>query len=207
MKKIFPSAAILFLFTHFALAQQVENKDHFKVKGGLNVSTFHTTDETPVPFEYDADYRYGYYLGFAAEFFTSIEQKISIQPELMFSQQGYKKAFESKGVLNEVDFRLEQINLPVLFNYYFAEGFKVSVGPQIGVVTKQKWSYEQDPGNPDVSDRLRRRPEFAAVGGISYTAPFGVTIEGRYIHGARSLYEGTNISNRLFQIGLAFTLK
>lgn len=131
MKKIIFTAAAVFAFA-FTNAQDVK----FGLKGGLNLSNW-TGDTEGV----DLKAR----VGFSAGAFTLIKlsEKVSLQPEVVYSTQGSKIDNFTANVggtdyTGDINLNLSYINVPVMFKYYVAEKFNLEVGPQIGFLTSAK---------------------------------------------------------------------
>jgi opacity protein-like surface antigen len=131
MKRIILTVMTVMAFG-FANAQDVK----FGAKGGLNISNFSgDTDGL------DLKSRVGFNVGGFVE--IKLSDKLTIQPELLYSTQG-AKADNAEVELNnavytaDVEFNLSYINIPVMFKYYVAEKFNIEAGPQIGFLTSAK---------------------------------------------------------------------
>src|SRR5688572_18101741 len=103
MKKIILTIAGLLSITYGTIAQ---NKFAFGVKGGTNYATVYDSEGE----DFDADGK----LGFAAGAFLTIPlgQYIGIQPELMFSQKGFKARGTMFGTPYEMKRTSNYIDLP-----------------------------------------------------------------------------------------------
>ncbi len=116
------------------------------------------------------------------------EQHWFVQPELLYSQQGYRLAHP------ETDYKLtaraNYVKLPVLLGYAY-RGFFVAVGPQVGYLTSARNSYQfQDvsaAGTPlgltereNTDLRFYKRWEFLAVASVGYRWACGAGLELRY---------------------------
>ncbi|OXG04434.1 outer membrane protein with beta-barrel domain [Flavobacterium araucananum] len=122
MKKII-FAAIAVMAFGFTNAQ----KTRFGVKGGLNLTSFSGGNY------YDAKSLVGFQVGGFAE--IKIIERLSIQPEVLFSTQGAKLDGGSFGDFNS---KLNYINVPVLAKFYITKQFTVEAGPQIGFLVSAK---------------------------------------------------------------------
>lgn len=137
MKKIILAAIAIFTIG-FANAQKAE----FGVKGGLNASIF-SGDTEGVDFKSRTGFNVGAFVA------IKISDKITLQPELIYSSQGAEaKNVEAvvEAVLynGDVKFNLSYLNIPVMFKYYVAEKFNLEVGPQIGFLTSAETSTTLD---------------------------------------------------------------
>lgn len=121
MKKIILSAIAIMAFA-FSNAQETR----FGVKGGLNVSSFAGGNY------YDSKSLVGFQVGGFAE--IKIIERLSIQPEVLFSTQGAKLEFGN----NDFDTKLNYINVPVLAKFYITKQFTVEAGPQLGFLVSAK---------------------------------------------------------------------
>lgn len=114
MKKILLTAAAVFAFS-FANAQDTK----FGVKGGLNMSNNSLDGAKSI-----TSFHFG---GFVQ---IKVNDKFSVQPELLYSAQGAKNNLET---LN-----LNYINIPVMAKYYVADAFSIEAGPQLGLLISAK---------------------------------------------------------------------
>ncbi|QSW87658.1 MULTISPECIES: porin family protein [Flavobacterium] len=121
MKKIILLAIAILAFG-FANAQQTR----FGVKGGLNITSFSGDN--------DSEALVGFQLGGFAE--IKIIERLAIQPELLFSTQGAK--FNRIGNNNDIDLKMNYINIPVLAKFYVTKKFTVEAGPQLGFLVSAK---------------------------------------------------------------------
>ena len=97
---------------------------HFNlgIKGGLNVYnlTTNNVDNNPLT---------GFNLGLLGH--VHLADQLAIQPELVYSMQGAK-------LQSGAEVKLAYINIPVLFQYMFDNGFRLQLGPQIGLLSGAK---------------------------------------------------------------------
>ncbi|WP_343695372.1 porin family protein [Flavobacterium sp.] len=121
MKKVILTAIAILAFG-FANAQQTR----FGVKGGLNITNFSGDN--------DSNALIGFQIGGFAE--IKIIERLSIQPELLFSTQG--ASFDVNGSNRDIDYKLNYINIPVLAKFYIVKQFYVEGGPQLGFLVSAK---------------------------------------------------------------------
>jgi hypothetical protein len=158
------------------------------IKGGLNLFTIGGDNDEAY------DYKPSFHIGFLGH--LHMADNFALQPELVFSAQGAKYGDDQK-------FDLNYINVPVLFQYMFDNGFRLQAGPQLGFLV----SAEAD--GTDVKDNLEGT-DFALTFGMSYVNPesnFG--FDARYNHGLSSFSENDNVDayNRGFQFGVFYLFK
>jgi hypothetical protein len=167
-------------------------KSNGGIKGGYNLAA--------VSFDGDGEteQRHGFHIGVYGESFIS--ESFSIQPELMYSQQGYEIT-NSSGTFTQ---KLDYINLPLMLKAYPSKNFFLEAGPQIGLAVSHKEEYdglfsgsqEYDPNNFDWG--MNFGGGFKTDSGIS----FGV----RYHLGLGDLYDEGKAQNRVLQFSLGFDL-
>ncbi|HUP12420.1 MAG TPA: porin family protein, partial [Niastella sp.] len=114
MKKI--SLLIIVTLTHVVLFAQNEPK--FGIRGGLNVAATNNTVTG------QTGSKAGLHAGFIAH--VHLTPQISLQPEIYYSNQGGKSG--------NTNLNLNYINVPVLVQYNFDNGFRLQTGPQIGLL-------------------------------------------------------------------------
>jgi len=137
MKKNILSTLLVLAFG-FTYAQKAQ----FGIKGGLNSSNF-SGDTQGVDFKPRVGFNVG---AFAA---IKLSEKITLQPEILFSTQGAKAENVNADVNGanytaDIKFNLSYINVPVMFKYYVADKFNLEAGPQIGFLTSAETSTKLD---------------------------------------------------------------
>ena len=195
MKKILLSILAFGAFMLTAQAQTTdvknESKDvRFGVKAGLNVSTF--TNFT------DISMKPGFHVGAVAEIF--INKKLSIQPELIYSKQGFEYSGFNVGsyvpVYTEYTWRQDYINVPIMVKYYIVKGFNVQGGMQFGFLVNSEM--EQRGIELDTKS-LVNSFDFGLNFGVGYELPIGVFFDMRYNMGL------TNVFNKDFDAFYKYT--
>jgi long-subunit fatty acid transport protein len=152
MKKIFTSI-IICAFVPFLNAQEV----HYGFKLGGNISNLVGDYPSINDSELSADHKskLGIHLGMFFE--HEINDRFSIQPELLLSTQGNKyEIIESyfddisnsnEKITNTQTTRLTYLNLPIMLKYRLADKFFVEFGPQIGYLVSAKAEFEYEDAN------------------------------------------------------------
>lgn len=180
---------MVFLMTGTAGAQHV----NIGIKGGLNIYNFHHED-------YKYDYKTGFHAGLIAH--IHLARTFALQPEVMYSRQGamYKDFAPSTKV------KLDYINVPVLFQYMFDNGFRLQAGPQVGFLMNART--ENKDYNIDHKNDLEPIDIGIAMG-MSYVSKSGFGIDARYVHGLTNIYKNNSskTTNRGFQLGLFYLFK
>ena len=186
MKRIILSAVVA-LTVHAAIAQNVQ----FGVKAGVNLANFND-DATPT-----SDAKAGLNVGGLAH--IHITKQFAVQPEAVFSMQG---AEFSNGTKVKVNY----INVPVLGQYMFGEGFRVQTGPQLGILTSAKTHFNDVEVD---SDNGYKSTDFAWTFGAGYLSKSGLGVDARYNLGISDIskIETTDLKNRVWQFGLFYQFR
>ncbi len=184
-------AAIIFSAT--ASAQHSSQPVAFGLKGGLNVYNVNNEDGE----KYDS--KLGFHAGALAH--IHLASQLALQPEVVYSSQGAKYNFGS----TEAKLKLGYVNVPVMVQYMFDNGFRIQAGPQVGFLINAK----TEVGNveTDVKDQLKT-VDFGVGAGIAYVDPrSGFGVDARYNLGLSDINDDNSNSkstNRGFQVGVFY---
>jgi len=110
------------------------------VKAGLNIASL-TFDEN----ELESSQKTGFTAGIMAE--IPLAKNFSVQPELLYSQQGIKFSYSDIDVTNsnyKSTISLNYLNIPVMLKYYVLKGLSLQAGPQIGILLKSNNKYQDN---------------------------------------------------------------
>ncbi|EAZ96954.1 hypothetical protein FBBAL38_06005 [Flavobacteria bacterium BAL38] len=208
MKKIILAVAFLAAFLT-SNAQENNSKTTFGAKAGLNISS------ASVDRGYDTDISslVGVHIGGFANF--KLDEKFAVQPELLFSTQGFKEYDNDGGYIYDDKIKLTYINLPVSFQYTVASKFKVEAGPQVDFLLSGKadgkyydpmFDETQTQNNVDIKDSLKS-VVFGFNIGAGYAITPKLTANVRYHLGLSEAddLEGVKVKNRNFQVGLGYS--
>ncbi len=173
MKKII-FLSLMVLFTAKSLSQGVD----LGIKVGANFATL-----TELP---NVDTRTG--LNFGAFFTIKFNDKIAIQGDVLYSQQGAE--FD----LDKVD--LDYVNVPIVFKYYLVKRLNLHVGPQFGFLVSDfdASEFEDSYESTDVS----------GVVGLGLDLPLGFRVDGRYNFGLTEFLP--DVKNNVFSLSVGWTL-
>lgn len=120
----------------------------------------------------------------------------SLQPEVMYSNQGTKYSASNKLLLN-------YINIPLLLQYNFDNGFRLQGGPQVGFLIEAK----NKAGNveTDVSGGYKT-VDVSIPLGLSYLDYSGFGVDLRYNIGVTNVVKNstTNYRNSVLQLGVFY---
>ncbi|MFV7235682.1 porin family protein [Flavobacterium sp. ZB4R12] len=192
-KTKFLTIALFIGLTSTIKAQEnTTNKSNGGIKGGYNLAA--------VSFDGDGEteQRHSFHVGVYGESFIS--ESFSIQPELMYSQQGYVIT-NSNGTFTQ---KLNYINLPIMLKAYPSKNFFLEAGPQIGLAVSHKEEYdglfsgsqEYDPNSFDWGLNF----------GGGFKTDSGISLGVRYHLGLGDLYDEGKAQNRVWQFSIGFDL-
>lgn len=181
-------AALLIVST--ANAQHV----NVGVKGGLNLYSINNDNNS------NYDTKAGFHAGLVGH--IHLARQFALQPELVYSVQGAK--YTVAGV--DTKLNLGYINMPVMFQYMFDNGFRLQAGPQVGFLINGK--VETNNSKTDVKDNFKT-VDFALGGGVGYVSPSGFGVDARYNLGLSDISENSPVksTNRGVQLGVFYLLK
>ena len=165
------------------------------VKAGLNLYTINSDNST------DFNTKAGFHAGLIGH--VHLTRQFAIQPEIVYSGQGAKYTFE--GVETKVN--LGYINVPVMLQYMFDNGFRLQAGPQVGFLINAKT--ETNDVSADIKSDLNSI-DFAFGAGVGYVHPAsGFGIDARYNLGLSDITENNSVksTNRGFQLGIFYQFK
>ncbi|AOW10049.1 porin family protein [Flavobacterium gilvum] len=192
MKKTYLALALFFGVLSVSHSQNQGRKTSGGIKGGYNLAA--------VSFDGDAetDQRHGFHIGVYGESFVS--QNISIQPELLYSQQGYEIK-DSGGTFKQ---KLDYINFPVMLKVYPSNNFFLEAGPQIGLAISHKEEYDGF-----ISSSQKYDPNSFDWGmnfGAGFKTNSAVSFGVRYHLGLGDLYDSSKAYNRVWHFYVGFDL-
>jgi hypothetical protein len=99
--------------------------------------------------------------------------------------------------------KLDYINLPIMLQYMFDNGFRLEAGPQFGFLVNSKFKYN-DGREVDLDD-VYKTPNVGLGFGLNYLSHSGFGVGGRYNLGLSNIGEGTSdIKTRTLQFSLFY---
>ena len=187
MKRILLAGAVLLAMqTGFAQQPHVE----FGLKGGVNLANIKVEGNS------NTDSRTGFYAGGLAH--IHLTRSFAIQPEVMYSAQGAENG--------NTKLKASYVNIPVLAQYMFGNGFRLQTGPQLGILAG---SEIKNGGTEADLDDVFKTTDFSWSFGTSYLFNSGVGIDARYNLGLSNINKNENPEwkNRVWQLGLFYQFK
>lgn len=142
------------------------NKFQFGIKAGGNYSNIYDTQGN----EFNADNKFG----FAGGLFIAIPigKFLGIQPEILYSQKGYKQTGSFLGSTYDLTRTTDYIDIPLFISIKPANFMTIQVGPQFSFLMKQKDVFKNtlatvEQQNEFKNDNIRKNT-LCAVGGIDF---------------------------------------
>jgi hypothetical protein len=157
------------------------------VKGGLNSFNIQTDNNSGF------DSKVGLHLGLLGH--IHLNRQYAFQPELVYSIQGAKSG--------NADIKLDYINVPLLLQYMFDNGFRIQGGPQLGFLVDAK---AENGSSVDIKDDFKSIDLGLSIG-ASYVHPTtGFGVDARYNMGLSDISENSNVksTNRGLQVGVFY---
>lgn len=182
MKKISLFMTAVFLS---AVVMAQNDRVNFGLKAGVNLANLNVEDYD------DTEMKLGMYAGALAH--IHITPNIGVQPEVVYSTQGAKDG--------DTKWLIDYVNVPIMLQYMFDNGFRIETGPQVGFLTRAK--IEADGEELDIKDDLKKT-DISWGFGLNYLSNSGIGVGGRYNLGLTDINDnGANkITNQVFQVGL-----
>lgn len=188
---------------HRRPAQRQQTDDFYRPRVGIEagLSIANTVDS------YDASYSTDNILGFNAGLTATVPivYPFSFQPEVLFSQKGYK-AYTSDGTFTQ---RNNYIDIPLLANFRLVRGFNFLVGPQINIPVSSTSTFDDGfvVDRESYYDNSSNKSYIAGVIGLSVDLNPNVDIHGRYVLDLSSnTYDVNspipNYRNQVWQFGI-----
>ncbi|MDF1570902.1 MAG: porin family protein [Bacteroidales bacterium] len=149
------------------------------IKAGVNMYKISSDGNTVY------DQMTGFHLGLLGH--IHLDHIWAIQPELVYSSQGAQSGGNEQ--------KLGYINVPVLLQYMFDNGFRLQAGPQLGLLVRADNKSELTSFDLGVS------------AGVSYVVPStGFGVDARYNHGLSNINQNDAVKsfNRGIQLGLFY---
>ena len=170
-------------------AQHSSQKITIGVKGGLNL--YHIQGA-------NYDTKLGFNAGLLGHIHLS--KMVAFQPEIVYSQQGAKQ-----NVANTTGkIHLNYVNVPLMFQYMFDNGFRLQAGPQVGFLVNAK--YKLNNASTDIKNNYKT-VDAGVDAGIGYVhPPSGFGVDARYVFGLSKINKAgtTDLMNRGAQVGVFY---
>lgn len=167
MKKILLFLTVATLSISLCEAQVAVNsrkKFQFGLKGGSNFSNIYDSNGE----DFDAEGKFGWVGGvFIA---IPVGSFLGIQPEILFSQKGYKQTGAFLGSNYELTRTTDYIDIPLLLSIKPVNFLTIQLGPQFSFLTKQKDVFTNALSTIEQEKQFKndniRKNTLCAVGGL-----------------------------------------
>src|SRR5690606_34044060 len=149
----------------------------FGAKAGVNFASVNGDD-----FD-EADGVTGFQVGAVAKIgFTEL---LALQPELLFSAQGYSVDLPG----DDVSVRLGYVNLLIMLDFTLAEGLSLQGGPQFGFNVVSGYKFDGDDNEDFEEVEGIKTLDLGAGIGAQYILPINLFFQARYVIGLSNVYE------------------
>ncbi|GAA3969730.1 porin family protein [Mucilaginibacter dorajii] len=174
MKKLILAVLILASAKTFAqtstgdqsFAKKIMSRLEFGIKAGVNVSNFQN-------FNLPTDPLIGFHAGASVAY--KFTDHFMVQEDFLYSLQGAKL---KGGILGTQDIKLSYVQVPILLKYRTTSGFYVEAGAQTGILLK-----EEIAGFNTTNEKVFKKIDASAVGGLGFQSKMGLGIGARYAYG------------------------
>jgi hypothetical protein len=175
MKKVLSIFVVVFFYSVGACAQGISGG----AKLGLNLANQTLSGNGYVA---SPSFLPGLHVGgYLTVMFT---EHLGLQPELLYSGQGYKSGNSS--------FKVNYITVPVLIRFNVNDLISFHAGPQLGFLASAKIKSGSD--SQDVKDQVKGTDVGVAVGG-TVDLPMGLNFTLRFIKGLSDIADDNNNGN------------
>ncbi len=199
---------LLILLTLFALNSYGQNKNlEYGIKGGLNYSSFVDNNDEDFPVDYKG--KIGFHIGGFITF--SISEKISLRPELLYSQQASEVTIKRPDgffqTIMSFDGNIKEslLLLPIILEYKLSETFDLGIGPQFAYSINREVEFDINSEfnslfiTNDASEEFEVGIDFE----LGYSLADNYRISIRYIY---AITERQNLNTSVLQLGLNYKL-
>lgn len=189
--KIISTLFAVLLISGAAMAQPA----NIGIKGGVNAYTIKGDENL------NFDTKVSFHLGLLGH--IHISQQFALQPELVYSGQGAQYTVAGQ----DANINLGYVNVPLLFQYMFDNGFRLQAGPQLGFLVSAK--SEVNNNSTDVKDNFEGIDLGLGIGASYINPTSNVGVDIRYNVGLSNINENgsTNYYNRGLQAGVFYLFK
>lgn len=166
MKKVFFIAAMAFLAINSYGQNGGTNSIHLGVKAGLNYSNIYDSKND----QYDANGKFGAAAG--AFLAIPIGRFLGIQPEVLYSQKGYKQSGSVLGSGYDFTRTSHYLDIPLLVSIKPTSVLTFQLGPQFSYLMRQKTTINSGLGtvvdDTDFDNDNIRKNTLGAVIGVDF---------------------------------------
>ena len=180
---------LVIVFVGFTICSFAQSPD-LGLKAGLNFANLHHDNSS-----IDPDHKIGLHAGLLVHF--HVNRSFGLQPEVVYSMQGADYGGD------EVE--INYVNVPLLFQYLFGNGWRLQTGPQVGLLVSGEVD-DEDGREIDIKNSLKKSV-FDWTIGAGYLSKSGLGVDLRYNHGISDAFKNSDITNRVWQFGLFYQFR
>lgn len=175
MKSIY---VMLLLLTTGIVTAQDGSGGKIGIKAGVNFSNYYVHDVS------DQDLKTAYHVGLF--FKAPINDRVSIQPEVLFSQKGSTLYYDNAFASGTVDLTVNYIDVPILFRVDLVPGFYISAGPYVSFMVNATVEDVDSDGSTNFEEELDKSDfnefDWGVAGGFGFEIG-SFNIGARYNYG------------------------
>jgi hypothetical protein len=179
--------SIIVAITLMAVASASAQNVNIGAKAGLNSYNIENNNS-----EFDS--KIGFNFGLIGH--THLNEFFAVQPEIFYSVQGAKSG--------NTDVNLAYINVPVLLQFMFDNGFRIQTGPQLGFMMNAEAKNNNDTIN--IEENYKSIDLGLNIGASFLNSSTGFGFDARYVHGLSDISESSSFSSysRGLEIGVFY---
>lgn len=183
MKKLLCLSIFTLCLTFVATGQSL----NVGAKAGLNVASLNGDDTDEI------DGRTSFHVGAVVN--LGITELFAVQPEVVYSAQGFTA--ENEGA--EATGKLDYLNIPILADFTIAEGLSLQGGPQFGINITDEADFD------GVTESLEAESfDLAAVIGAQYKTALGLFFQARYAIGFSDVIQDVDAKNANLSLSVGY---
>jgi len=177
----------------------------FGAKVGMNMAKFSGSDADL------GDESPGFKLGATVGGFVtySLSDKLTIRPEVLFTQKGTKYKISEEGIDGTWKFKMNWLDIPILVVYQVVDNINVIVGPYFDLYLGGEIVVESDFG--DFDEKIESEDVSSLGFGLIFGGAYGVTdnidVEARFALGLSSIDDEVTMKNTGIQVNANYYLK
>ena len=162
-------------------------KTSFGVLGGLNLANISGADFSP-------KMKTGFHIG--ALLNIRFGALLGLQPELLFSQQGFKT--------NDDNCTFNYLSLPIMIKLYISNGLHIAAGPYFSYLLGVSPESITVNGPKAVISDLKGGLDAGACLGVGYDTALGLTVGARYMLGLSDLAGNIGWKNNVISVSVGW---
>jgi opacity protein-like surface antigen len=205
MKKVILSTLMLCSIVGFS------QNFKFGAKAGLNVARLNTNLQKIPGASSTQTNVVGLNIGLFGEY--KISDTFSLQPELLYSEQGGKATMDVLGQSLTQTLSLKYLNVPVIAKYFATKKFSIQAGPQIGFLLAATNKLDSSiTGLPSSSSDIKsdvNAIDFGLNFGLGYDFTENIAVSTRYNLGLIEIEKNNSngssgSKNKVFSFGIEY---